>query len=125
MTGAAAGTACASPEVLERFHKNSVSETRPIAIAAIASHFRAGILSAPLAEFRVCRAIGRGSSDDGLERAGLPVTPGMLGSCGLNGSCFLGSSDTVKCSVVTFSLIWSAAICKQADALYVNGSAAS
>jgi hypothetical protein len=94
-------------------------------IAAIASHFCAGNLLGIAAEVRNCGAAGRGGSGAGLERAGLPVTPGMFGSCGLKGSCSLGLSDTVNRSVVILSLIWFAGICKQADALYVNGHAVS
>lgn len=65
-----------------------------------------------------------GGSGADLKRAGLPVTPGMFGSVGLNGSCSLGFSDTVNRSVVILSLIWLAGICKQADALCVNRFAA-
>jgi len=87
----------------------------------IASHLCAGIVPGAAAEFRDCTAAERGGSGAGLKRAGLPVTPGMFGSVGLNGSCSLGLSDTVNRSVVILSLIWFAGICKQADALCVNG----
>jgi hypothetical protein len=96
-----------------------------MATAAIASHFRAGIPAGKRAELGDCGAIDPGGCGVGFERAGLPVTPGMLGSCGLNGSCSLGLSDTVDRSVVILSLIWFAGICKRADALWVNGSAVS
>ena len=81
-------------------------------------------MSDAAAEFRNGGAIPAGGSGAGLLRAGLLVTPGMFGSVGLNGSCSVGLSGTVNRSVVVLSLIWIAGICKQGDALYVNGGAA-
>jgi len=122
---AAAGAAGACSGLLECFQTYSARETSTTTIAAMDSDFCAAAFSGALAEFRSWGAGGRGGSGAGLKRAGLPVTPGMFGSVGLNGSCSLGLSDTVNRSVVILSLIWLAGICKQTDALSVNGYAAS
>ena len=118
---AAAGATVACSGLLECFHTYSTRETSTKTITAMDSDFCAELFSGAPAEFRNRGASGRGGSDAGFERAGLPVTPGICGSVGLNGSCSLGFSDTVNRSVVILSLIWFAGICKPGDALCVNG----
>ena len=64
----------------------------------------------------------RGGCGTGLTRARLPVTPGMVGSCGLNGLRSLGSSDT--CASAKIGKLQLELLCRILQAGYaleVNG----